>query len=257
MMRETITQSAGLWLKGSLTSYQERAVQLLHLYAYNFDLAKFHILFPRVMACPQNRRELLLSLASPKELAGLVADAVIDLRGCKTQEADEALASLRAALQARLTLEELSYHSQVLRKLRVELPEDVEQELQRSREFSKMLKKRCGSQAAGAAQLERKLKMGELLELQATAQEQYFVVTPEMQALGDYVARAQAWQERAAAMAGQTVSLKSLQTVLQESKAIPVNFEEVYEALRRRSADGQALVDRIYSNFTKVTKTRI
>jgi len=44
---------------------------------------------------------------------------------------------------------------------------------------------------------------------------------------------------------------------LQESKAIPVNFEEVYDVIRKRSAEGQALVDRIYSNFTKVTKTRI
>lgn len=84
IMRETISSSSGLWLKGSLTCYQERAIQLLHLYDYNYDLAKFHILYPRVMASSSNREELLNSLSSPKELASLVADAVIDLRGCKT-----------------------------------------------------------------------------------------------------------------------------------------------------------------------------
>jgi len=45
--------------------------------------------------------------------------------------------------------------------------------------------------------------------------------------------------------------------MLTEAKTIPVNFEELYETLRKRAADGQALVDKIYSTFTKVTKTRI
>jgi len=40
-----------------------------------------------------------------------VTDAIIDLRGCKTQEADEALSGLNAALKDRITLEELSYHT--------------------------------------------------------------------------------------------------------------------------------------------------
>jgi hypothetical protein len=91
-MRETLSSSSGMWLKGSLTSYQEKAIQLLHNYDYNYSLAKFHILFPRVMAV--HREEILHSL-SPKELESIVSDAVIDLRGCKTQEAEEALASMR------------------------------------------------------------------------------------------------------------------------------------------------------------------
>jgi hypothetical protein len=41
---------------------------------------------------------------------------VIDLRGCKRQEAEE----------ARITVEDLNYYQQVLKKLRVETPGDVE-----------------------------------------------------------------------------------------------------------------------------------
>lgn len=55
----------------------------------------------------------------------------------------------------------------------------------------------------------------------------------------------------------QVANLKSLQTMLTEAKTIPVHFEDLYESLRKRSADSQALVDKIYATFTKVTKTRI
>ena len=82
-MRETLSSSSGLWLKGSLTSYQERALQLLHSYDYNYDLAKFHILYPGVMCVPERRDEILHSI-SEKELESIVADAIIDLRGCKS-----------------------------------------------------------------------------------------------------------------------------------------------------------------------------
>jgi len=53
----------------------------------------------------------------------------------------------------------------VLRKLRVDTPEDVEAEISRSREFSKTIKKRCGAQMPAAAQVpvEKKMKMAELL----------------------------------------------------------------------------------------------
>jgi hypothetical protein len=47
------------------------------------------MLFPSVMAIPERRQEILHSL-SPKELKSIVEDAVIDLRGCKTKEAEEA-----------------------------------------------------------------------------------------------------------------------------------------------------------------------
>lgn len=108
-MRETMSSSSGLWLKGSFTSYQEKAIQLLHSYDYNYDLAKFHILFPRVMAVPDRRDEILHSL-NPKELESIVADAVIDLRGCKTQEAEEAMVNMRQAVHNRITLEDLNYY---------------------------------------------------------------------------------------------------------------------------------------------------
>lgn len=65
----------------------------MHTYSYNFDLATFHLLFPGVMAVRERRTELLHSLTE-SELRAIVNDAVIDLRGCKTQEAQEAVSTI-------------------------------------------------------------------------------------------------------------------------------------------------------------------
>ena len=48
-------------------------------------------------------------------------------------------------MKNRITVEDLNYYQQVLKKLRVETPDDVEAEIVRSREFSKLIKKKCGS----------------------------------------------------------------------------------------------------------------
>ena len=47
------------------------------------------------MAVPERKTELMHSLTE-KELHSLVTDSLIDLRGCKTQEADEAIGNLKA-----------------------------------------------------------------------------------------------------------------------------------------------------------------
>lgn len=110
-MRETHNiHCNGMWLKGSLAGYQEKAMKLLHEYNYNYNLAKFHILYPTVMAIPEQREEILNSL-NDKELESIVNDAVIDLRGCKSIEADEAIQSVRNDMRTnRITVEELGHY---------------------------------------------------------------------------------------------------------------------------------------------------
>jgi len=51
VMMEVNGSCNGIWLKGS-TCYQEKALKLLQDYNYNYTLAKFHILYPSVMAIP-------------------------------------------------------------------------------------------------------------------------------------------------------------------------------------------------------------
>jgi hypothetical protein len=57
-MREANSSCNGIWLKGS-TAYQEKAIQLLHSYNYNYTLAKFHILYPSVMGMASHKDEVM------------------------------------------------------------------------------------------------------------------------------------------------------------------------------------------------------
>lgn len=63
---------AGIWLRGS-TQFESNAFNLLNLYNYNFDLAKFHILYPLVMNNFEQRAQVIeIAKNNPKELANLV-----------------------------------------------------------------------------------------------------------------------------------------------------------------------------------------
>jgi hypothetical protein len=59
-MREAPIQGSysGIWLRGS-SMYKENAYKLLHSYNYNFDLAKFHILYPQVMSDSDSKYQMI------------------------------------------------------------------------------------------------------------------------------------------------------------------------------------------------------
>ena len=54
-----------------MSGYVEKAMKLLHTYNYDFNLAKFHVLFPSVMAVPKQKEDILASL-STKELENVI-----------------------------------------------------------------------------------------------------------------------------------------------------------------------------------------
>jgi len=184
----------------------------------------------------------------------------LDLRGCKSQEAEEAIQTIRTDMRSnRLTVEQLTSYQQMLKKLRVGMPDDVEQEHQKSKEFSKTIKKKCGPQTWGGPSAlissEKKMKMQELLKLQDEAS-QYLIVTAEMQQLQEHVKRATQWVEKAEAVKNAVCQVKQLQNLQQEARSIPVNFEGLLDDLRRRCSDSQSLVEKIHAQFIKVNKTR-
>lgn len=108
IMKESNSSCNGIWLKGS-SQHIENGMKLLHQYNYNYSLAKFHILYPTVMNIPNHKEEVMNSL-SEKELESIVNDAIIDLKGCKNQEAEEAIANIRNVVSSRVTVEDLVYY---------------------------------------------------------------------------------------------------------------------------------------------------
>lgn len=118
--------------------YHENAMKLLHLYDYNFDLAKFHALYPMVMNDPRKRHEMQeIAKNYPIELAKEVANAIIDLQGCKAEEINEILQNFRNDLKNRINEDRLKYHLAILAKIKIATPPDIEQKIADSLEFSR------------------------------------------------------------------------------------------------------------------------
>ena len=168
-MRDTPVQGGycGIWLRGS-SMYHENAMKLLHLYDYNFDLAKFHALYPMVMNDPWKRREMQeIASSHPIELAKEVANAIIDLRGCKVEEVNEILQNFRSDLQNRIGEDRLQYHLAILAKIKEPMPADIEQKIADSVEFSRLLKRKCAGSTRTATHIpqDKKLKLSELVDL--------------------------------------------------------------------------------------------
>ena len=113
-----------------------------------------------------------------------MANAVIDLQGCKQDEIDSILNKFRFDLSNRINDDQLRYHLTALEKIRVPTPPDIEDKIKKSIEFSKEIKKKCNIQAGStkSAQhipVDKKLRMSELIELYEQ-QKSYSYITQEM-----------------------------------------------------------------------------
>jgi len=130
----------------------------------------------------------------PDDLATEVQNAIIDLKGCQQDEINSHLERLREDLAARLTEDQLKYHVAILQKIRVPIPNDVQDEIRRSQEFSKEIKKKCNLMASSnkiALNIpnEKKLKLRELEQLNEE-QMNFKYITPEMITLTNLLDRA-------------------------------------------------------------------
>lgn len=75
---------------------------------YNYDMAKFAILYPTVLLIPEQRLKFLKAISEDSTLLSkIVKEAVIDLKGCKQDEIDEVVAELRLVLKQRIKPDEL------------------------------------------------------------------------------------------------------------------------------------------------------
>jgi hypothetical protein len=83
-------------------------------------------------------------------LSKTVADAIIDLRGCKEDEKQEILNQFRMDLKNRLNDEKLRYYQTLLKKIQISIPPDIEDKIRKSIEFSKEIKKKCNIQSGGS-----------------------------------------------------------------------------------------------------------
>lgn len=125
-----------------------------------------------------------------------MANAIIDLRGCKAEEVNEILQNFRNDLQNRIGEDRLQYHLAILAKIKEPMPADIEQKIADSVEFSRLLKRKCAGSTRTATHIpqDKKLKLSELVDLHEQ-QQSYCYITQEMIALEQQLAKARHWAE--------------------------------------------------------------
>lgn len=117
-------------------------MQILTTHNYNFDMAKFAILYPTVLLIPESRNKFLKAIGEDESLLGkIVSEAVMDLKGCKQDEIDEVVNEMRLALSQRIKPEELKVFQRKFDKMQIKFPDDVEQMILDAEEFSKQVRK--------------------------------------------------------------------------------------------------------------------
>jgi len=250
VMREASQNLNGMLLRGS-SQYQEKAMNILTQFNFDYDMAKFSILYPTVLLLPETRHRFLKAIKEDETLLSkIVREAVQDLQGSKQDEIDEVVSELRQALTHRLKPEELKMFQRKFEKMQVKIPDDVEQMLLDAEEFSKQVRKQINSNV----QVENRLSLEQLEELQELAQAQC-LETPELLKLDQQVVSARDWLAKVERSQGAEISLKDLDKLVRSGKQLPVKFGEPFEGLCERLNKALDLQQRIQETF-KSNKTR-
>lgn len=214
VMREASSNLNGMLLRGS-SQYPEKAMKILADHNYNFDMAKFSILYPTVLLIPERKRRFQeMVKADDAFLSKVVQEAVVDLRGCKQDEIDAAIDELRLALKSGgLKPEELEVHERKLEKMRVKMPDDIEGLLAEAEEFSKGVKKKLNP----VTSIEKRLTLSQLEELQAEAAT-HCLETAEIVRLQTQVQNAKEWLARVEESRGEEITLKDLEKLVKAGR---------------------------------------
>ena len=156
-MQDASQSQNGLLLRGSST-YESQALSLLQSYANNFELAKFHIMNAEQMAIPHLKCQYVeLFTQNPAVLQKVVKDQMQELRGCKKEDIETAISQLRelfnSANQERVSPGQLEIITRAFVRMRIMLPDDINQLIQAAEEFSKQIKKRVNPQVPAEKRL--------------------------------------------------------------------------------------------------------
>lgn len=142
-------------------------MQILTQHNFDYDMAKFSILYPTILLIPETRTKFLNAIKQDETLLGkIVREAVQDLKGCKQDEIDEVVAELRLALKNRIKPEELQLFERKFNKMQIKFPEDVDQMLLDADEFSRQVRKKINPNV----HLDKRLSLEQLQELQEMGQ---------------------------------------------------------------------------------------
>jgi len=227
-----------MYLKG-VHSPEARALDLLKECNYNINETMEKILFPVMdrMSCLDNcKKDKFLFLSS----------ALHDLIGANEKEKEEWLIYINNRLNSTIEKKELEKLIDIGKKMKVEIPFNVQREMKSAFTFSKMIKG-CLSNKNNTLN-----DINQLYEISKT----FKVQTEDFENTGELIKRAKLFEKKIYDIHNQTVPYKNLQTLYHEGKNLPFKFEgDLYIELKKRFESAQEW-HRIYSCLPKHSKTR-
>ena len=232
------TNLENMYLKG-VHSPEGKALDLLKQCNYNINEAMEKILFPVMdrMSCLDNcKKDKFLFLSS----------ALHDLIGANEKEKEEWLIYINNRLNNTIEKKELEKLIDIGKKMKAEIPFNVQREMKSAFTFSKMIKG-CLSNKNNTLN-----DINQLYEISKT----FKVQTEDFENTGELIKRAKLFEKKIYDIHNQTVQYKNLQTLYHEGKNLPFKFEgDLYIELKKRFESAQEW-HRIYSCLPKHSKTR-
>ena len=232
------TNLDNMYLKG-VHSPEARALDLLKNCNYNINEAMEKILFPVMdrMSCLDNcKKDKILFLSS----------ALHDLIGANEKEKEEWLIYINNRLNNTIEKKELERLIEIGKKMKAEIPLNVQDEMKSAFGFSKMIKS-CLSNKNNTLN-----DINQLYEISKT----FKVQTEDFENTGELIKKAKIFEKKIYDIHNQTVQYKNLLTLYHEGKNLPFKFEgDLYNELKKRFESAQEW-HRIYSCLPKHSKTR-
>ena len=174
---------------------------------------------------------------SANEIKSIVDSAIQDLSHLKQEKQAEIISSLREMLtNGNVAIEVVNKFEKTLERNNSTLPEDIIEEREKSRQFSKNLSKKLG----------QRMKMDELTKEYEKANE-LKIHTHKITKLNQIISKAQEWMNDAKATVDWEVQLSTLTKLITEAKKMNIEYD-LLDEISKRQSKAQALINRADSN---------
>lgn len=264
--KESSTPSVpgNIFLKG-VHSFEATALNLLKDCGYDINSAFRKILFPVLdliyedssclsppnVNCKIKLNNLkILCLDFGKKTSAPSSDKMIyvnsalnDLIGSNIQEKEAWLEYIKERIATGIDSSELQILLDLGGKMKIDIPDFVVTEVENSMGFAHNIRRH----------LNEKNCINEIINLLEESKK-YKVKTEEFYQLEDILKKAKIWISKVEELDSKSINYKNLQTLYQESKTLPINFEN-FENIKSRYFKAQKWQEK-YSQLPKHSKTR-
>jgi len=182
-----------------------------------------------------------------------VNSALNDLIGSNMHEKSQWYEHVKKCLQNKISSQELQDLIVIAKKMKIDIPEFVLEENERSLNFSKKIRKQLNLNPNQNSKDKERNNLWELNKLLEESK-QYKVKYEELNLLEEVIKKANLWKMRASEIENTCVNYKTLHNLYNEGKNLPIKLDN-FEVVKSRYLNAHLWHEK-YTNLPKHSKTR-